>query len=430
MVSTTSILLPLGLVAYLVCVSSVAGRRYPRTGLMSRDVSPNPCYTMDDQPAECRPDFENAALGRAVEASSTCGLEPENYCKSTIGKGGNMIRNCFVCDARNPKFSFPAAYLTDVHNPSNVTCWMSKTYDSVQYLSNVTLRLKLNKKYELTYVSLEFCSARPDSMAIYKSDDYGRTWKAFQYYSNDCRAMYNKSSRGVVTKANEQEALCTQAFSKIDPLSGARVAFSTLEGRPSSANFDKSPALQDWMTATDIKLVFNKLNTLGDEGRGTDDAGQNSYYYSLSDFAVGGRCKCNGHASRCVRRKKDGKQACDCQHNTAGRDCETCMPFFQDRPWRRATKDEAHGCVEVLSEQQQNATLPSYYERKIGRRNEQLVQRISRGNHQVVLLTTKLGIGHSLIASQSLPRPLLPQTDKAADPANKVLEHSARGTRV
>ncbi|KAK3797471.1 hypothetical protein RRG08_049303 [Elysia crispata] len=342
----------LGLLASLLCLSTlgVAARRYPRTGLMSRDVSPNPCYTMDGQPAECRPDFENAALGRAVEASSTCGFEPENYCKSTIGTDGNMKRNCFVCDAGNPKFSFPAAYLTDVHNPSNVTCWMSKTYDSVQYLSNVTLRLKLNKKYELTYVSLEFCSARPDSMAIYKSDDYGRTWKAFQYYSNNCRAMYNKSARSIVTKANEQEALCTEAFSQIDPLSGARVAFSTLEGRPSSANFDKSPALQDWMTATDIKLVFNKLNTLGDDSRGTDDAAQNSYYYSLSDFAVGGRCKCNGHASRCVRRKKDGKQACDCQHNTAGRDCETCKDFYQDRPWRRATKDEAHGCVGEYSQ--------------------------------------------------------------------------------
>ena len=112
----------------------------------------------------------------------------------------------------------------------------------------------------------------------------------------------------------------------------------------SLVSFDKSPALQDWMTATDIKLVFNKLNTIGDESSGSDDASQNSYYYSLSDFAVGGRCKCNGHASRCVTRP-NGKLACDCKHNTAGRDCEMCKPFHSDRPWKRATKDEAHGCV-------------------------------------------------------------------------------------
>ncbi|GFO33198.1 netrin-1 [Plakobranchus ocellatus] len=226
---------------------------------------------------------------------------------------------------------------------------MSKTYKSVQYPNNVTLTLSLGKKYELTYVSLEFCSARPDSMAIYKSDDFGKTWKPFQYYSNDCRAMYNKSATGVVTKANEQEALCTEAFSQVDPLSGARVAFSTLEGRPSSANFDKSPALQDWMTATDIKLVFNKLNTLGDERRSSDDSAHNSYYYSLSDFAVGGRCKCNGHASRCIT-GRDGRLVCDCKHNTAGADCEKCKPFHLDRPWRRATKDEANGCDNVRCE--------------------------------------------------------------------------------
>lgn len=26
-------------------------------------------------------------------------------------------------------------------------------------------------------------------------------------------------------------------------------------------------------------------------------------FYSVADFAVGGRCKCNGHASRCIHNK-------------------------------------------------------------------------------------------------------------------------------
>ncbi len=32
---------------------------------------------------------------------------------------------------------------------------------------------------------------------------------------------------------------------------------------------------------------------------------RDSYFYAVSDLQVGGRCKCNGHASRCVK-DRDG----------------------------------------------------------------------------------------------------------------------------
>uniref|UniRef100_A0A915J353 Laminin EGF-like domain-containing protein n=1 Tax=Romanomermis culicivorax TaxID=13658 RepID=A0A915J353_ROMCU len=64
----------------------------------------------------------------------------------------------------------------------------------------------------------------------------------------------------------------------------------------------------------------------------------------MADLAVGGRCKCNGHASRCVYDKL-GKMVCDCKHNTAGSDCEKCKPYFADRPWGRATSEDAHQCM-------------------------------------------------------------------------------------
>lgn len=97
----------------------------------------------------------------------------------------------------------------------------------------------------MTYVSMQFCSARPDSMAIYKSVDYGRTWLPFQFYSSDCRRTYNKPVRGNVSRVNEQEPICTDVYSNVDQRGhGARVAFSTLEGRPSATEYDTSPVLQ------------------------------------------------------------------------------------------------------------------------------------------------------------------------------------------
>lgn len=46
--------------------------------------------------------------------------------------------------------------------------------------------------------------------------------------------------------------------------------------------------LQDWVTATDIRVTLNRLNTFGDEVF-NDPKVLKSYYYAISDFAVGGR---------------------------------------------------------------------------------------------------------------------------------------------
>ncbi|XP_055945657.1 netrin-1-like isoform X3 [Argiope bruennichi] len=300
---------------------------------------PDPCYEEMSEPRRCIPDFVNAAFGKEVKASSECGSPPTRYCTTSTDDKGEVIRNCQICDASNPKRAHPTPYLTDLNNPNNVTCWMSEPFS--QSLHNVSLTLSLGKKYELTYISLQFCNQKPDSLALYKSMDYGKTWHPFQFYSSQCRKMYGRQNRAVITKANEQEALCTDAQSNVEPITGARIAFSTLEGRPSAYDFDNSPVLQDWVTATDIKVVFNRL--VGWTGNENETLGQ-TYFYAVSDFAVGGRCKCNGHASRCIH-DRDGLLVCDCKHNTAGRDCERCKPFHFDRPWGRATAHEAHECV-------------------------------------------------------------------------------------
>ncbi|KAM8991928.1 netrin-1 isoform 3-T3 [Guaruba guarouba] len=302
---------------------------------------PDPCYDEHGLPRRCIPDFVNSAFGKEVKVSSTCGKPPSRYCVVTE-KGEEQVRSCHLCNASDPKRAHPPSFLTDLNNPHNLTCWQSDSY--VQYPHNVTLTLSLGKKFEVTYVSLQFCSPRPESMAIHKSMDYGKTWVPFQFYSTQCRKMYNKPSRAAITKQNEQEAVCTDSHTDVRPLSGGLIAFSTLDGRPTAHDFDNSPVLQDWVTATDIRVTFSRLHTFGDESEDDSELARDSYFYAVSDLQVGGRCKCNGHASRCVR-DRDDSLVCDCKHNTAGPECDRCKPFHYDRPWQRATAREANECV-------------------------------------------------------------------------------------
>ncbi|TRY91418.1 hypothetical protein DNTS_018791 [Danionella cerebrum] len=330
-------------VSTLSILSTASGARggYGMSMFAAQSSPPDPCYDENGNPRRCIPDFVNSAFGKDVRVSSTCGSPASRYCVVTE-KGEERSRDCNICDAGDPKKSHPSAYLTDLNNPHNLSCWQSDNY--VQFPQNVTLMLSLGKKFEVTYVSLQFCSPRPESMAIYKSMDYGKTWVPFQFYSTQCKKMYNKPSKAAITKQNEQEAICTDSHTDMQPLTGGLIAFSTLDGRPSAHDFDNSPVLQDWVTATDIKVTFNRLHTFGDENEDDSELARDSYFYAVSDLQVGGRCKCNGHASKCVK-DREGNLVCECKHNTGGPECDRCKPFHYDRPWQRATAREANECV-------------------------------------------------------------------------------------
>jgi netrin receptor unc-5 len=322
----------------------------------------DPCHDdQTDKPKQCVPDFVNAAYGAPIVASSVCGSPPSRHCYSPLtfkeGRAGEEV--CHICDADSEEQAHPPAFLTDLNNPNNVTCWNSELLTPTRE-GNITLTLSLGKKYELTYISLQFCNQKPHSLAIYKSMDHGKSWQPFQYYSGNCREVWDRDHRVAINRANEQEALCLDSHLTEDA-AGSRIAFSTLADRPSAEEFENSPVLQDWVTATDIKVVFpvkhregrvdsnsiiadfNISNNQSEEA-GANEDDYTSNYISVSDLAIGGRCKCNGHASKCSQ-DKYGEMKCDCQHNTDGRECEKCKPFHFDRPWGRATGGSASECV-------------------------------------------------------------------------------------
>ncbi|NXF90538.1 LAMC3 protein, partial [Eubucco bourcierii] len=301
------------------------------------------CYDPRGHPRRCMPVFENAAFGRAAHATNTCGSPPEDYCLQMGARHASTL--CHRCDASDPRLHHNASFLTDFHSQEESTWWQSQSMAfGIQHPNSVNITLHLGKAYEITYVRLKFHTSRPESFAIYKRSRAGGPWVPFQFYSASCQKTYGRPQRHFLRPGeDEQVPFCTEEFSDISPLSGGNVAFSTLEGRPSAYNFDASPALQEWVTVTDLLISLNRLNTFGDDIF-RDPKVLQSYYYAISDFSVGGRCKCNGHASECTP-DETGQLACVCQHNTAGIDCERCQPFHQDRPWARATAQAPHECL-------------------------------------------------------------------------------------
>nr|KAF6277188.1 laminin subunit gamma 3 [Pipistrellus kuhlii] len=302
------------------------------------------CYDGAGRPRRCLPGFENAAFGRLAEASHTCGRPPEDFCPHR-GAPGGAGPQCQRCDAADPRLHHNASYLTDFHSQDDSTWWQSPSMAfGVQHPTSVNITLRLGKAYEISYVRLKFHTSRPESFAIYKRSQAGGPWEPYQFYSASCGRTYGRPD-GLHLRPGQEErvAFCTSEFSDISPLSGGNVAFSTLEGRPSAYHFEESPALQEWVTSTELLISLDRLNTFGDDIF-KDPKVLQSYYYAISDFSVGGRCKCNGHASECGP-DAEGRLVCRCQHNTTGADCERCLPFFQDRPWARGTAEAANECL-------------------------------------------------------------------------------------
>ncbi|XP_077598179.1 netrin-1 [Stigmatopora nigra] len=338
----------------------------------------DPCYQADGRPRHCLSEFIDAARGVSAEA----GRSPPGS-----ASGGDA-----------------AGTPTEPQNPHNLTCRRARgSRDGGDWV----LSVPLGRRFEIAYVSLRFCHGAepwdPPSVSVFKSMDYGKTWRPMQHYSADCLGDFGLAARtAAASRRQETEALCSDPRPLQRRRGGAVLAFSTLDGRPSWPDFDYSPTLQDWVTATDIRVVFHQkweeagqadaknvtlgrgapfrkasdhvgqsaarpwlLCSNGDcdrsrEGKGRElrkrrnnrppaavggkPRGSAPPLLGLSDLQVGGRCKCNGHASKC-RRDQAGRARCVCEHHTAGPDCDVCEDFYLDRPWHRATPSQPNPCV-------------------------------------------------------------------------------------
>ena len=309
------------------------------------------CYNANKVAKKCKPDISNIAFQKKFEATNTCGNPPIEYCvHNNINSYGDKHQakgnhKCYICDANDRQNSHGVEFLTDHdQNARSLTWWQSETMEQgVDYPNSVNLTLDIGKKFEILYVRITFQSLVPESFAIYKRINTNNEWIPYQYYSSSCEKTYNVQTLESIMPENPDAAICTPEFTDIIPLSGGMIAFSPLEERPNGDKYDIDPKLNEWVLATDIRITLNRLNSFGDEFISGDQA-KNAYFYAISDIAVGGRCRCNGHAGECIS-DDNGRYRCICEHNTYGIDCEKCLPFYNDLAWKPATQIEGFECV-------------------------------------------------------------------------------------
>ncbi|XP_076049793.1 laminin-like protein lam-2 isoform X2 [Oratosquilla oratoria] len=306
----------------------------------AKEIAAIPCYSDVGEPQKCVPQYINIARGFLPKVTNTCGTTgPQKFCKRMVprGVGGRGALSCQVCDASDPGKAHPPEALVD--DILNRTWWQSETMsEGIQYPNFVNITFSFGKTFEVDHVTMKFVSQRPESLAIFKkTSPMKAVWTPYQYYSESCFETYRMvETRG---PAIELKARCIGVPNQ-KSVSFSTKGFDTVV----RSNDDISPEEEDWITTFALRITLNRLKTNQGDDLSDPDV-LRSYFYGIESISIHGRCKCNGHASECVRSDPSmDRLQCRCEHNTTGDDCSKCLPFYQDVPWQRANSTHANEC--------------------------------------------------------------------------------------
>lgn len=280
--------------------------------------------------AGCFPAIGNIALFRNITATSTCGENGITQFGTFFDDGSGGGSGLMDCSASDPSLAYPASSIND-NNPA--TSWQSDTY-----ATNVTVQLDLEGPMLFESLRIVWNTPRPTAMIIERSADFGSNWTAYRFFATNCQnfAMLNHTTITPGTTFPSTDPVCTIMDSNFTPPMDSEITFNASSHFHSEITDNEK---LEYQTVTNLRLSL-----LGTHGMGVES------YYGISEWYVYGSCSCSGHADQCIPLPGETGSlnkvfaGCDCQHHTAGNNCEMCEPLYNNAEYMRGTNDSANVC--------------------------------------------------------------------------------------
>ncbi|XP_032654514.1 netrin-4 isoform X2 [Chelonoidis abingdonii] len=286
----------------------------------------------------CNPRMGNLAHGRRLWTDTTCGRNStEFYCSYSENADLTCKRpKCDKCNAAHTHLAHPPSAMADSSFRLPRTWWQS-----AEDVHKERIQLDLEAEFYFTHIIMVFKSPRPAAMVLERSQDFGKTWKPYKYFSINCSATF-----GLEDDVTKKGAICTSRYSSPFPCTGGEVIYRALSP-PYSAEDPYSAEAQAQLKITNLRVQLLKRQACPCQGNDLNSKPQQFIRYAVYDFIVKGSCFCNGHADHCVPVagftpvKATGvfhvvHGRCMCKHNTAGYHCQHCAPLYNDQPWQAA----------------------------------------------------------------------------------------------
>ncbi|KAM8973412.1 netrin-4 [Pelodytes ibericus] len=286
----------------------------------------------------CNPRMGNIAIGRNLQTELSCGYNnTELYCTYSRNLDRNCAEpKCDKCNAALPRLSHPPSAMADSPFKIPRTWWQS-----AREAQRETIQLDLEATFYFTHLIMVFKSPRPAAMILERSQDFGRTWQPYKFFSTNCSATFQLEDDVMV-----KGALCTSRYSQAFPCSEGEVIYRTMSD-PYSIEDPYSQAAQDQLKITNLRVQLLKQQTCPCQNKDPEIKPQYFAHYAVYDFIVKGSCFCNGHSDHCIpiegyRQPRTTSKLqmvygrCICKHNTEGPNCERCTPLYNDQPWQAA----------------------------------------------------------------------------------------------